>query len=387
MIRLIKTLVAIISASVVAAVVLGGPPAVAAGGKARSAVAVKGGCWPVHELHFVCGAEQPEDMVRVPGSDWVIISEFRPNGGIKLLNAKTRQLRRWNFIESSAVQRKGAENCPGPPNPVTLDTQGLSLRTIGKGRFRLYVVNHGGRESIEIFSVTLRDGYPLGRWQGCVLMPPGDAANAVSSFPDGAIIATVLTLPGRTKADFVRGQPTGAVLEWKPGMLDFHILPGTELPGNNGLVASPDGRRFYVVAFGLHAIYEYRRADTLYPVRSATAPGFMPDNIHWFGNRLIAAGMTYDEPACGGVRKIVRGRADPMLCHRGYVVATVSPNTLRFRVLAYGEPNPMFNGATTGLVIGTRLWISSYQADRLAYRRLPGTGSGSWVARTDDQLR
>jgi len=83
--------------------------------------------------------------------------------------------------------------------------------------------------------------------------------------------------------------------------------------------------------------------------------------------------MTYDEPACGGIRRIVNGRADPMLCHRGYVVAAVDRQTLRFTILAYAEPNPAFNGVTTGLVVDGRLWLGSYQADRVAYRQLPGT--------------
>jgi hypothetical protein len=173
----------------------------------------------------------------------------------------------------------------------------------------------------------------------------------------------------------MHGKPTGGVYEWHPGAAGFRLLPGTELPGNNGLETSPDGRFFYVVAFGVHAIVMYSRTDTRRPLRQATAPGFMPDNVRWEGERLVAAGMTYDEPACGGIRRIVNGRADPMLCHRGYVVAAVDPQTLHFTVLAYAEPNPAFNGVTTGLLVGGRLWLGSYQADRVAYRPLPGSAA------------
>ena len=324
-------------------------------------------------LRFVCGAHHPEDMARVPGTRWVIVSGFAPGGGLQLLDTRALTLRRWRpgaDAPEGAVKPLGAADCRDAPKITGLDTQGLSLRRLGAGRYRLYAVNHGGRESIEIFDVTVRAGVPTGRWRGCVLMPPGEAANAVSSFPDGTIIATVLNRPGTTKADFVRGKATGGVYAWRPGTAGFRLLPGTGLPGNNGLAAAPDGRTFYVVAFGLHAVYRYSRADTRRPLRAATAPGFMPDNIHWWRGRLIAAGMTYDEPACGGIRGIVNGHADPMLCHRGYVVAAVDPRTLHFTVLARGRPNPVFNGATTGLVIGNRLWISSYQADRVAYRRL-----------------
>ena len=314
-------------------------------------------------------------MARIPGTPWVIVSAFAPRGGLQLLDTQALTLRRWytgSHVQREAGKRIGAADCPGPPAGDELDTQGLSLRVLGPRRYRLYAVNHGGRESIEIFDVSLAGGVPAPRWRGCVLMPSGDAANAVSSYPDGTIIATVLILPGTTKADFVRGNPTGGVFEWRPGTEDFRLLPGTELPGNNGLTTSPHRSAFYVVAFGTHSIVMYSRRDTRRPLRRATAPGFMPDNIHWDGERLIAAGMTYDEPACGGVRKIVNGRADPMRCHRGYIVAAVDPRTLRFTVLAHAGPNPAFNGVTTGLIVGSRLWLASYQADRVAYRELAG---------------
>jgi hypothetical protein len=364
-----------------AVLALGAPaPFVRAQGAAASAGAAAG-CRPVNQLHFVCGAHHPEDMVRIPGTRWVIVSAFASHGGLEVLDTRALTLRRWYIPatgptgatgERAAGRRLGAAHCPGPIDGADLDTQGLSLRVLRPGRYRLYAVNHGGHESIEIFVVTMAGGVPVPQWRGCVLMPSGDAANAVSSYPDGTIIATVLNVPGTTKADFVRGKPTGGVFEWRPGTDGFRLLPGTELPGNNGLTASPDGRRFYVVAFGLHAIYMYSRSDTRRPIRAATAPGFMPDNVHWDDGdgRLIAAGMTYDEPACGGIRKIINGHADPMLCHRGYMVATLDPQTLHFTVIARGGPNPAFNGATTGLVVGNRLWISSYQADRVAYRSI-----------------
>jgi hypothetical protein len=98
----------------------------------------------------------------------------------------------------------------------------------------------------------------------------------------------------------------------------------------------------------------------------------MPDNIHWDGERLIAAGMQYDEPACGGLRKIIDGKADPMLCHRGYTVARLDPKRLTWSIVDYSEPNPVFNGASTGLVLGDELWVGSYQSDRIAIRKLPG---------------
>jgi hypothetical protein len=197
------------------------------------------------------------------------------------------------------------------------------------------------------------------------------AANSVAAFHDGTILATVLTRPGTTITDFVSGKKTGVVLAHKPGAGKFEEIPGTELPGNNGLETSPDDKSFYVVAFGWHAIVVFSRAHPEKPVRQVTAPGFMPDNIHWDNGRLIAAGMRLDEPACGGLRKIINGVADDMRCHRGYTVAQLDPGTMTFTILAHSEPNADFNGVSAAVMVNHELWLGSYQADRLAHRPLP----------------
>jgi hypothetical protein len=287
------------------------------------------------------------------------------------VDTKTRQLNRWTpAVDATPAGRRPA--CPSPQDPARLDIQGLSLRAEGGGRYTLHAVNHGGREAIEVFEVDARPDRPTLTWTGCLPMPQGLAANSVATFSDGTVLATVLTRPGTTIADFVAGRRTGGVYEWAPGASGFRLLPGTELPGNNGLETSRDDRQFYVVAFGWHAVVVYDRKDTRRPRLRAVAPDFMPDNIHRDGERLIAAGMRYDEPACGGPRGIVGGVADPMICHRGYVAATFDPATGAFRTLAYGPPNPDFNDVSSAVVVGDELWLGAYRSDRLAWRRLAG---------------
>jgi hypothetical protein len=232
-------------------------------------------------------------------------------------------------------------------------------------------VNHGGRESIEIFDIETGRGPPHLTWRGCLPMPHGLVGNSVATWSDG----TVLTRPGTGIADFVHGRRTGGVYEWRPGGAGFRLIPGTELPGNNGLETSPDDRFFYVVAFGWHSILIYARAHPAEPVRTVLASDFMPDNIHWSGKRLLTAGMHLREPACGGLRRIVGGVADPMACHRGYVVAELDPRTGKLATIVDAGPDPLFNGVSTASIAGGLLWIGSYQADRIAYRPLTGPRS------------
>ncbi|MFC3444472.1 hypothetical protein ACFOKF_25370 [Sphingobium rhizovicinum] len=92
----------------------------------------------------------------------------------------------------------------------------------------MLVVNHGGREAIEIFAVDYRDTrkQPALRWQGCLAMPAGHVANSVASYSDGTVIATVLTRPGTSITDFVRGQPTGGVYERARRRTGFPLAAG-----------------------------------------------------------------------------------------------------------------------------------------------------------------
>jgi len=323
------------------------------------------------ELAFLCGAQRPEDVVRIPGTRWLIYSGFSNGAGLKLVDTAARSMRPLRYEVSDEHEKGAWPQCSTPPNNASFSTQGLSIRDLGHSQSRLHVVNHGGRESIEIFSIDARGAEPRFVWSGCVPMPSGLAANSVATFTDGTILTTVLTHPGRTITDFWRGEITGAVYSWKPGEATFRILPGTELPGNNGLETSRDEKEFFVIAFGWRSVVVFSRANPSQPLRRATAPGFMPDNIHWDAGKLLLAGMQYDEPACGGIRKIIDGKADEMRCHRGYTVAQFDPQSMGFSVVAYAGPDPDFNGVSAASVVDGELWLASYQADRIAWRTAP----------------
>lgn len=332
-------------------------------------------CSPQGGLKFVCDADRPEDLARIPGTPWIIASGFSPGSGLKLVDSRTKALRRLFKAEAGQIDWKQAQypDCATPPDPAEFNARGLSFRMTGKGRATLHVVNHGGRESVEVFDLHWSRGTePKLIWKGCLLMPPGHVGNAVATYSDGTVLVTVLTRPGTSITDFERGYATGGVYERGPGEGAFKLIPGTELPGNNGLETSRNDREFYVVAFGWRAIAVFARNSGMGPVAVVKAPGFMPDNVHFDGKRLLAAGMVSDEPACGGTRKIIAGVADRMLCPRGYVVASLDPRRGRFSVIAHGNRSPSFNGVSSAIIVGREIWLGSYQADRVAYRPLKG---------------
>lgn len=340
---------------------------------ARAAQAAPDACAPDEELAYVCGAERPEDILALPGTRWLIASGFAKGAGLKLIDSAARSMEFWykGSPDQIAPDTAAYPHCPGPPDAALLNDRGLNLRAIGRDRWRLLVVNHGGRESVEVFEINAAADRPRLLWRGCIPMPTGQVGNSVTSFADGQILATVLTRPGTTIADFVLGRDTGAVWSWRPGEPAFHEMPGTALPGNNGIESDPDERHFYTIAFGRHAVEVFDRNDPHGPVRRIVAPDFMPDNIHWTAGRLLLAGMRYDEPACGGLRKVVDGVADPMLCPRGWIVGEVDLAQGRIATIAYGTPRKDFNGLSAAAIMGRELWLGSFQAGRIAIATLP----------------
>lgn len=239
-------------------------------------------CPPGKALDYVCGVDKPEDVLAIPGTHWLVTSGFSSGAGLKLIDGDAHGATPWftGAPDQLDPDRTTYPACPGPVDPKLFNARGLALRKTGVGRWSLHVVNHGGRESIEIFDILLGKGAPRLKWRGCRVMPPGQVGNAVATFADGTLLVTVLTRPGTTIGDFMLGKPTGAVWQWRPGAGAFTEIVGTELPGNNGLEVDPDERHFYVVAFGWHAVVMFDRTKRK-AVKTIVLPDFMPDNVHW----------------------------------------------------------------------------------------------------------
>jgi len=325
-------------------------------------------CAPSMGLNFVCGLNQPEDLLQIGGSKWLIASGMGDNGGIAIIDTEAKTARRF-FTGAAKLDRKLYPDCAQAP--ASFNSHGIALRPARtQGTYTLYSVTHMPFESIQVFAVDARGAEPAISWTGCVKLPADFKSNAVTALSDGTILIDVQMHGGAT--DFISGNITGGVWQWKPADKALHLLPGTELPGNNGIEISPDEKEFYIAVSGTQTVAIYALADTSRPVRTIKTPWYNLDNIHWSRDRLIVAGMMFDEPACGGTRKQIQDAHGNLNCHRGWVAAQLDPHAMTWKILAYGEPNPAFGGIATALVIGKTLWLSSFQMDRAAWRVLSG---------------
>jgi hypothetical protein len=326
-------------------------------------------CGPSGGLTFICGVPNPEDLVLVPNTGWMLASGMAPGSGLHLVDTRAKTVKSLYAAGSASIRADKTKyaGCPGPLDPKQAVLHGLSLRSAAAGRYTVYATNHGGRESVEVFELDTSGAAPAATWTGCVLAPGKLSFNSVAAFSDGTLVATVLITPDKTFEDAFAQRITGVVMQWRPGTPAFTALPGTELSANNGIETSPDDREFYVASTTTKRIVAFARDNTSKPLRVAQLKEFGPDNVRWTSdNRLITAGMIDDEPACGGAPKTEAG----IRCPRGYVAVTIDPKTMSVTEVARGPATPAFTGTAIAMVTGGELWLGSFSADRLAYRTL-----------------
>src|SRR5262245_648764 len=97
-------------------------------------------CDDVQATAFVCEADHPEDLARIPGTNWIVASGFAPGAGIKLVDTHARTLHRWYTGANSQIDtdKHSFPQCPSPPDAAAFNAQGMSLRQINDHSSLLY---------------------------------------------------------------------------------------------------------------------------------------------------------------------------------------------------------------------------------------------------------
>ena len=321
-------------------------------------------CEPSGDVGYVCGVTNPEDLVLVPGTSWIVSSGMAEGAGFYLVDSQAGTA---ELLPFTAEHDPAFANCATPPTPQSLNTHGLNIRATGPGRAKLYVVGHGAREAIEAFDVDATGARPTLTWRGCVAMPEGLAANSVASFADGSLVATVLFMPGKTFADSVTRKPTGAVFEWSPGDAGFTLIEGTQLPANNGIEVSADGREIYVASSGLQTVVAFSRTNPARQLRTTRPLPFTPDNVHMGPDgRLLTAGMANDVPECGGPPGLQHDIPKLAACPRPTIAVAIDPATMRDTVIATTPADAKFSNATMVLTAAGQAWIGTFSGNKIA---------------------
>jgi hypothetical protein len=94
-------------------------------------------CAPSGGLTFICGVQNPEDLVQVPDTRWLLASGMAPGSGLHIVDTRAKKVTNLYAAGASNVRADKTRfaNCPGPLDPKQAVLHGLSLRAAPNGRF------------------------------------------------------------------------------------------------------------------------------------------------------------------------------------------------------------------------------------------------------------
>lgn len=315
------------------------------------------GAHPTHATErTIAGLPNIEDMVATPDQSWVIASSMvggtQAKGALYLVDARTS-----TPVRIALTAAEGTSRCPGGFQPDSLAPHGLALRSEGDESV-LYVVNHGGRESIERFRIKTQGPTLSVRWEDCIPLPKGAFANSVAAADDGTIFITNMGQAFKAKEDVA-----GDLLIWSAGS-GWQALPGSQRPGWNGIVVTKDGSRVYAAAWPDRKVVEFIRGRSG-PARSVTVD-FLPDNLHWADDgAIIVAGQ---DAAARAVTDCFFSAATACGLSSGF--ARLDPERMKLPCVHKLRASDDFNTATTGIAVGDALWLGTMRGQSI---RVTGT--------------
>jgi DNA-binding beta-propeller fold protein YncE len=325
-------------------------------------------CSPAGRVTFICGVTNVEDFAAAPETKWVIGSDLstasNPQGYLYLFDTGKKTA---TAVPPSKIairpDKKTYPDCPGPLEMKTFGPHGLDLTRSGGTHRTLYAVNHGGRESVEVFIVDLSKSRPVFTWKGCVVAPKGFWPDAVASLPDGGIVVTSLWDPTDSNrvAKLSNGQPVGALDEWHPGKGWSKVAGSDGMSGPNGVIVTPDGKDIYVAVWSGKQIARISRR-TNPPTVDTVPTGILTDNVRWApsGTSIFVGGQD------ATVKQVLDCfESSAVNCNVPFKVYRMDPATLTLTEVVKSGVYGVMGAGTGAIQVGNKIWVSSFRADRI----------------------
>ena len=312
-------------------------------------------CLASDSLSYVCGVRNPEDIVRVGDTRWLVASSLAASGvagvGTILLIDSEAKAAEELFPGESPVLQHDATMFPDCPTVDLehLEVHGLSIRETAPDTFRLYATTHGAVEAIQAWELDATGDKPQLTWVGCVPLPEGMFANSVASLADGGFVTTKFRDPSNTAAfdEMGRGEVTGEIYEWHPGAA-VTALPNTELSGANGIEVSADERYVFVTAYGGREVVRFDRGSSPGPTVS-TPVDIAPDNLRWTDDGTLLTAGVNTSPGTG------------------WSVLEINPADMTVTKVGGYPQSATLQNASTALAVGDDVWVGTWSGDRVGY--------------------
>lgn len=323
---------------------------------------------------LVSGVWNPEDLICVPGTAWVVVSAMKSSDAPgALLAVDVRHPRQAMPLWLGSEAGGGAA-----PSRAAFAPHGIDVRATRNGRFELLVVDHGGGEAIDRFSLEVHgDGSPTVEFVDRILLPPGTSANAVAATSDGGFVMTSMYDPRDPNfvAKFAAAEVTGSVWRWTE-LGGWKEISEPRFSAPNGIALGRDGKSVIVAEWAARRLWRIPLSNASGEAPRSVAVPFLPDNLRWTSESdLLLVGQTTVPQDLFGCRA--------EHCPQGFVVARVNPETLAVSPIVHGDDvsaaKTGFGAATGAIQVGETIWVGSFMGKRLGCfepRRQP-EGSGA----------
>lgn len=319
-----------------------------------------------------CGFRNPEDLVPLPGGDWLLVSEMGPflqnsPNTLSLFNIAANQRVPLGLSWSTVEPRWGDADCPSP-DPLAFSPHGIDFLTLPNGTHQLLVVNHGS-EAIEFFELTQSNNNAEQpwrvQWRGCAVPGKDLFMNDVAALNDGGFFVTHMwnrsTPFEEVAATLLAGKNTGWVEEWQPDT-GFRKVNNTDALMPNGIAVSADNRHVFINVYMANETLKLDRASEQIEARLNVR---QPDNVTVdavTGELWIASHL--NDPIA---ERCEDGHAGP--CLLPFQIVKANPADMTGEV-AFTHTGAPMGYATVALSHQGAVFLGSASGDRVARVRI-----------------
>ncbi|EMB4114589.1 hypothetical protein DMW62_17855 [Serratia marcescens] len=317
-----------------------------------------------NQYEYITEAINVEDMVII-SDDFAIGSSYSNKStptGLYLFNTvlKTHESINLQDVEIKHDILNYPDATPLPDLNL-MSTHGLDY---DQHSHKLYVINHGHRESVEIFDVSLLNGKPSLSWVGCIIAPPGAELDAVSSLNDNGIVATNIwnKHDEEKRNKLINNKPGGEILKWsqKEGWRKIEGIDFISAP--NGILSSNNGETIYSAIWGGGYILKIKCQDNIATSTKKLQLEFHPDNIKWSKNKdnIVVCGQKMPMKDLLTAIELLPDYEIP------FQVDIVDTSLLTKKTIISDKIYNSFCSATGAIEINNEYWLTSFRCKKIA---------------------
>ena len=310
---------------------------------------------------FLTGIEKPEDLLQLPGSHWVIASCYSPSatesGKLMAIDPDAPGAAPQDVFPGLSILKSGN-------NPVNklFRPHGINCLQTSVNQYRLFVINHGSKETIEIFDVDISSGKVQVTWSKSIALPATVWANGIVVAPGKteAIFVTSMYDPSDKSFidEFQKGEPTGQVWKWTSDQ-GWQTVNNKLLSGANGIEISADGQSLYVSEWANRRLWKFSLDDKI--PESYIQLDFLTDNLRWTEKgTLLVTGQKADPATVFASHTLEREATGNQ-----FSVVEIDPVTLAANPLIVGG-DQHFGWGTVAIAVGDEIWVGSVLTNKIA---------------------